>query len=587
MTEKVLYRQNKALFKFSPTTARPYLSELASNSQVDFDVGSLTGTQSKSHKFEYEWTIEREAEGCIITESVFVEEDWLTIFSIGIIAAGLGLAVIKNMITSPTSVDPSILVAILISLFLFMLIQPPKVGVIDEDVESMIKYKTTYPFYIHFVSVTLGAVLAFASYYVGLFQLIDWISYWIIILGITTRLFYDRYIWLAANFDVESVLPSPSVEYILDVLRTFLVPAGLIFTQRLIRTSMTTERPAPNAERGITILQRKLDSITPESLKTLTANKAIWIPSDDVLLMEVIALTLFAFYTMYICYNTVKIYSQTKAYGKFKQGKRDVKSRYIQLLSLIIAVLPGYLGIGILLELWKSFGLYFRPAENIFPSILFIIILLRLLLPIIGLLFQIIGTIFTFSALLFSSESILLSDLEWLNAEVRQCHTSLVDVGHVSSFSIGFSSYIFISETAYQEMGIDEFHAILAHEQSHIDHKEAVFSFVAPFASTILLIGQNILYAVIDFRSREFRADKEAAEKVGSEPLVNAMKKIKGVRQDSVEKRLLAPSFVSYDTKPDNWFKRYLFLFYGGFAMTDAHPSVDERETALLTEYVL
>jgi hypothetical protein len=90
-----------------------------------------------------------------------------------------------------------------------------------------------------------------------------------------------------------------------------------------------------------------------------------------------------------------------------------------------------------------------------------------------------------------------------------------VDYFEAGSYSLGVRNYIFVSQPVLEELSKDENEAILAHEEAHVKNADALLSFLIPMLYLAIFTGKNAIYTVIDFRGREFKADKYAARRVG------------------------------------------------------------------------
>lgn len=162
-----------------------------------------------------------------------------------------------------------------------------------------------------------------------------------------------------------------------------------------------------------------------------------------------------------------------------------------------------------------------------------------------------------------------------------------VDNPVAGSFSTGFNDYIFVSESLLRKLDQDELAAVVAHEDGHIHHNDALLSFLIPLIAVLMLTGKNVIYAVLDFHTREYRADQYAVEKTGAEPLRRALQKMSSTEGEDarpVQRRYTAvPTLISIPrTNADNpdslgFHDRYFGTYFGNFALTEAHPSLDER----------
>lgn len=131
-----------------------------------------------------------------------------------------------------------------------------------------------------------------------------------------------------------------------------------------------------------------------------------------------------------------------------------------------------------------------------------------------------------------------------------------------AALNLGSKNYVFIPEGVFERCDKEEIDAIVAHEEGHIKHGDAFLSTVIPFLSLFLLTGRNIIFSILDFREREFRADEYAGEKVGTDTLTRAIRK---------------SGDLNPDKQPETLIQENLSTFYGGFALSLSHPSIEER----------
>ncbi len=128
-------------------------------------------------------------------------------------------------------------------------------------------------------------------------------------------------------------------------------------------------------------------------------------------------------------------------------------------------------------------------------------------------------------------------------------------------------------------IGDRELAAIVAHEHGHVANGDTRLCNRILLASSALLVGQNVLYDMVDFYDREFHADEYAADAVGSDAVRSALTVLKesddaGDTSQSFGPNF-GPGFALADRAPR--LTQPFELFFGGFAVSEAHPSFDER----------
>ena len=165
-----------------------------------------------------------------------------------------------------------------------------------------------------------------------------------------------------------------------------------------------------------------------------------------------------------------------------------------------------------------------------------------------------------------------------IDARIRELNTEDYRVG---CYSVGLNGYIFISSGLIRDLDSDELKAVLAHEEGHIKHGDAFLSFLIPIAAVFLFTGKNVLYTILDFRTREFEADAYAAERAGSDSLRRALETLVTATTDGQDIHAqfgITPTFLSFSRTPLSGFlDAYFGTYFGNFALTEAHPDVAER----------
>ena len=212
-----------------------------------------------------------------------------------------------------------------------------------------------------------------------------------------------------------------------------------------------------------------------------------------------------------------------------------------------------------------------------------------------GFLFQTVGITAARWLLIRRSRPASASELpetpEKLNASVRIYETG--PVGQVG-FSTGRHAVICLHRETMEILGDDPeaFAALLAHEDAHASvYNDGLLSTYVPFVATALLTGQNLVYAALDFRARELRADRHAATVVSPEAIARAVKQMDDERERDSEPKLSTgvlftslTTFVPITPKEGGGVGRFTTNF-GGFTMSNAHPSVEDRVDRLRSTF--
>lgn len=145
------------------------------------------------------------------------------------------------------------------------------------------------------------------------------------------------------------------------------------------------------------------------------------------------------------------------------------------------------------------------------------------------------------------------------------------------ALSVGIRDVIFLSADLWEVLDGRQLDAIIAHEEGHIEHGDALLGPLIPFAGLCTLTGQSLLYALLNFRQREIDADEYAAKAVGDAALGAALGRL-----DELTGSL--PGGVSVAFLPQinlarraPLLERWFGLLFGSYTLTNAHPSIGER----------
>lgn len=144
--------------------------------------------------------------------------------------------------------------------------------------------------------------------------------------------------------------------------------------------------------------------------------------------------------------------------------------------------------------------------------------------------------------------------------------------------------YIVVSQGILDSLPGEEVEAILAHEEGHLKQRDTVIGVLITVFSPLVLTAKNVLYGVLDFRSREFQADQYAASRVEDRQQVfDALDSLQRLKAEGAADSVpsVTPTLLSFDSEQDTdtSFLTQLFGFYfGEFAMSQVHPSLAERK---------
>lgn len=155
---------------------------------------------------------------------------------------------------------------------------------------------------------------------------------------------------------------------------------------------------------------------------------------------------------------------------------------------------------------------------------------------------------------------------------------------YATSFSLNGNDYIVLSTGLLSAIDESTAAAFAAHEVGHIHHGDTQLNRWLTLLSLLLLVGKNVLYDIIDFHHREHRSDRYAAELLGDkQPVMEALTFLSnhetraGLPQDFGANA--APTFSP--SAIETTLGRPFELFFGGFAVSDAHPSYTDRKQYL------
>ncbi|MXR52384.1 hypothetical protein GRX03_12315 [Halovenus sp. WSH3] len=543
---------------------RSELRKISEDTDIEFEGSSLTGTSStEGFDLKYKWRIDKE-DVYVLTEECYVDRKWyylvlasvlgfaaaFTLFSVGAVITPGGLLNFAKMDSIGFAATMSGLGIFLISVMIYLIANS-----VPASIESLLPElrKKSDPltrdsqYFTQRIIVFLASVLGSLGYILKSFVLL--------ISG--ALLCYFLLYWLLFAEDKFDGSMGRFNEVGRSVVDCFLGAVGL-----------------RNNE------SRKLDFVIP----VLTGEYLIAVITAVVIPGFFLAFSVyFGFFGVMLAGVGILLLTQSylERFSKNISGNRVVEAiRNIQqdhrvetdkkprAFWFILVILGSYLMLALVLSIFYFYQkLLFNPFEMPLLAIIAFYATTPILYFAVGLMYQTV-TWAKEKISLFRAASPVEYDFD-TSAKVYQ-------IGDVkdspAALSTGFNDYIFIPSKFIESdhFGKRELEAIVAHEEKHIQAREGVLFFYLPFLSILLFTGQNVLYALLNFREREFQADQYAKEKVGEDEIVSALNKAK----------MIGKSGGSGNDGPTRW-QEHFGLFFGSFAHSQAHPGIDERKSRL------
>lgn len=518
-------------------TVRPavvtQLREAAADLGIEMDTTDLTGEQTnRLFSTRYEWQIEPTEGAYRVSETQFISDAWF-------------------LLTGATLV-----------LFLVLLLRPSVVGaIVLIGLLAIIVLPLTYTTPVRETSATSqDRHITFAGPIVsGLFLLLVLLTAWIMWIASTTVPSLWPLVFLVILAVVVMLLvfwnqPSPfefEPEHLPEFYDLFLAYVSIVIL-------------------GLTPICALIGF--PRSVQTHPLFQAA------VLLVSAVSVVL-----LWLVYRLLSL-TGVGLYHQFLKGEETVERRFTRrvLVGVLLTTAAGTVVIvGLFVDKYAAFFTGVQPLT----AVLIGMTLLPLAYVGTGLALQT-ATFLRDTVGLFrhSAPTTILTPGD-IDAQIRELKTADYRVG---CYSLGGIGYIFVSTGLLRALDPDELEAVLAHEAGHIEHGDAFLSFLIPIAAIFLFAGKNVLYTILDFRTREFDADAYAAEHVGAEPLARALATLESLASEMDDEQDVrtafsaTPTFVSFSRTPMSGFlDRYFGTYFGNFALTEAHPDVEERINVL------
>ncbi len=287
--------------------------------------------------------------------------------------------------------------------------------------------------------------------------------------------------------------------------------------------------------------------------------------------------------------------------AEFTAQGRQVSTHVAAIFAYLTIMGSGLLGLSALVTsavLWQLLIMGITP----WFGLVMIAVLLPLLYFIAGSLYQLINVVrlsrrFRQHATPVSQDQLPIESeypIKSLPSEILHSKSSTEDENGVLFAAAYFDPLgraILITEYTLSELSDNELAAIIAHEESHFEHRGAELKFLFATIPAAALIGKNVVYAIYDFFRRELTADQYAYVRLASDGGVSASDDLRAAmarfQSDAVPlvdetslgflpTMLSAPDRISVSS----WIEQWFMLFFGNFA-GDVHPSVPTRRRAL------
>jgi Zn-dependent protease with chaperone function len=267
---------------------------------------------------------------------------------------------------------------------------------------------------------------------------------------------------------------------------------------------------------------------------------------------------------------------------RFRQHGRNIRSRgSIVVTSLVVIVASVafvfvsyqvFQGVMLLVQLFDSVGVYWYLSVTVLP-IGFIGV---------GLCYQVVSVGSNLLELRRNARQEDLSRVLDVDAQ-----TYVLEQDGLFAGAVGlFDEYILISQGVLDELDEVDVAAVMAHEEGHLAQGEARLTLLIAVLSPFVFTGKNILYGILDFRAREYRADEYAVSRVGDrDQVVEALDSLQEVKTEEVDERFsgVTPTLIPFDVGDEDTtlLSRIFGFYFGSFAFTQAHPDLEERKSNL------
>ncbi|MXR40075.1 M48 family metalloprotease [Halobaculum sp. WSA2] len=239
--------------------------------------------------------------------------------------------------------------------------------------------------------------------------------------------------------------------------------------------------------------------------------------------------------------------------------------------SIIFALYSGYLMVS---------GLNFAAETGQFAVYLVVLTAVAPIFYYMG------GVVYQFSSFLYDN-AVLAVKSEPVDLGLdRSVPLRIVDseVCTAGAVHLGFTRFVVVSQGLVDELSQSELEAVVVHEEGHFHYSDAWLALLAGLLASFIFTGRNVLFGVLEFRSREFRADRYAVDEVGEDAVVAALNRLQEVeyRENPGSAAGLSPTVTNFSVNTPRGLLESIFgFYYGSFALSGVHPSLSSRKSAI------
>lgn len=187
-----------------------------------------------------------------------------------------------------------------------------------------------------------------------------------------------------------------------------------------------------------------------------------------------------------------------------------------------------------------------------------------------------------------TGERLSQKDPKWNNDRIHSpviVHGSRFDPKNAEAVQLFGTDYILITRSLYYNLQSDpdRLAAIFSHEQNHIEHNDTLLSSVVPIVAPVFLLSEAAIYAMCDYKSREYRADLGAIDQddISHEDLRSALNRVSS--DDGADNgplpRGVAATPVKFSDAGSRW--KPLFQYFFTPYSVAVHPSLKNRKRTI------
>jgi len=295
-----------------------------------------------------------------------------------------------------------------------------------------------------------------------------------------------------------------------------------------------------------------------------------------------------------LIYHLISTTSQQSYMKGFPDSESYISRKDALAAQLLITIIGSVFSVIVL-------AISLRPALKLLDGIRLAIAGTSLLLissfaiyTILGLMYQVISITVS---LLYTLPKLKKDEELNKTYQTKSAIYQLDDSGYsAGALTLGTKNLIFVSRGYLDYLDEDEIEALLAHEDGHIHHKDSAIAIAGSYLSPLLFIPKNVIFILLDFMGREFKADKFACDNTSPEQVLSLISKLQHKSaEDKIENSTRAGDMLPTITSPGvhskedsdvGFLTNFFGFFFGGFGVSSAHPSLGEREERV-REYLL